>query len=325
MSTKKCNDCNEEKDLNCFYFRKNKNTYEGKCKECNARIVRERRQNNDDVKESVKKSQKKYYLKNKDRLNGQNRAYQEENKDRLSTLHKQYYQDNSERLKEMARENREHIKEKILAGQLEKPKINEKTCTKCSLTKDISNFTFRKTRNIYESVCKECNTMREREHRRLKKGEINARRKEIRKPLTNEQKIKRDLRFEIIRCIKDINFMDTYIELTDCDSDFLAKWFEYNFELDEQSGMSWDNYGSHWHIDHVTPCASFDMTDEDEQKKCFHWTNLSPVLKEYNLSKGSKIKPIDRIKQDIRIKKFLKKIEEDDILNKKYKMKYTLL
>lgn len=42
--------------------------------------------------------------------------------------------------------------------------------------------------------------------------------------------------------------------------------------------MTWDNYGfKGWHIDHKIPCLSFNLTDIDQQKKCFHYTNLQPL------------------------------------------------
>jgi hypothetical protein len=50
--------------------------------------------------------------------------------------------------------------------------------------------------------------------------------------------------------------------------------------------MAWNNYGPIWHIDHVRPCASFDLTDINQQKECFHWTNLQPLLALENLKKG---------------------------------------
>jgi len=52
-------------------------------------------------------------------------------------------------------------------------------------------------------------------------------------------------------------------------------------------GMSWDNYGK-WHIDHIRPCASFDLTDPEQQKQCFHYTNLQPLWAETNRSKNDK-------------------------------------
>jgi hypothetical protein len=45
--------------------------------------------------------------------------------------------------------------------------------------------------------------------------------------------------------------------LTGCDSMFLRGFIEARF----QTGMSWENYGK-WQIDHIIPCAEFDLTDE---------------------------------------------------------------
>lgn len=53
--------------------------------------------------------------------------------------------------------------------------------------------------------------------------------------------------------------------------------------------MSWDNYGMYgWHIDHIKPCSSFDLSNPAEQKICFHYTNLQPLWAKENLSKGKK-------------------------------------
>lgn len=55
-------------------------------------------------------------------------------------------------------------------------------------------------------------------------------------------------------------------------------------------GMSWANYGfDTWHIDHIRPCASFDLRDPEQQKKCFHYTNLQPLWAKDNLHKGSRL------------------------------------
>ena len=55
-------------------------------------------------------------------------------------------------------------------------------------------------------------------------------------------------------------------------------------------GMSWDNYGFYgWHVDHIRPLISFDLTKEEEQKKAFHYTNLQPLWAKENQQKRSKI------------------------------------
>jgi len=43
--------------------------------------------------------------------------------------------------------------------------------------------------------------------------------------------------------------------------------------------MNWENQGIVWELDHILPCASFNLLDEIEQKKCFHFTNLQPLFK----------------------------------------------
>lgn len=55
-------------------------------------------------------------------------------------------------------------------------------------------------------------------------------------------------------------------------------------------GMTWANYGFRgWHIDHIKPCASFDLTSESQQLACFHWSNMQPLWWRDNLSKGAKL------------------------------------
>jgi len=54
--------------------------------------------------------------------------------------------------------------------------------------------------------------------------------------------------------------------------------------------MTWDNYGYYgWHIDHIKPCASFDLVDEEEQRKCFNYRNLQPLWSGDNFAKNSKL------------------------------------
>jgi hypothetical protein len=58
-----------------------------------------------------------------------------------------------------------------------------------------------------------------------------------------------------------------------------------------QPGMSWENYGMYgWHIDHVKPCAVFDLSDPEQQRACFHWSNLQPLWAGDNIRKSDSVK-----------------------------------
>jgi hypothetical protein len=51
--------------------------------------------------------------------------------------------------------------------------------------------------------------------------------------------------------------------------------------------MSWENYGK-WHIDHIRPLTSFNLSDENQQLKAGHYTNLQPLWASENVRKGAK-------------------------------------
>ena len=65
---------------------------------------------------------------------------------------------------------------------------------------------------------------------------------------------------------------------------------EIKLHLEKQfkNGMTWKNHGK-WHIDHIKPCASFDLTCPQQQLRCFNYKNLQPLWAFQNMSKGAKI------------------------------------
>ncbi len=103
-------------------------------------------------------------------------------------------------------------------------------------------------------------------------------------------RLKRSCRVRIWDALKG-KYRKTHhsIEYVDCDVEFLKKWLEYNFE----DGMTFDNYGPYWHVDHVIPCAKFDLTDPNEIAHCFHWVNLKPMKGSENMSKHADIDNIE--------------------------------
>ena len=65
----------------------------------------------------------------------------------------------------------------------------------------------------------------------------------------------------------------------------LRDYIESQFE----NGMTWNNHGNVWHIDHVVPMALFDLENEEHLSFVLHWCNLQPLFCEENLKKSSKV------------------------------------
>lgn len=78
------------------------------------------------------------------------------------------------------------------------------------------------------------------------------------------------------------------LALIGCSRENLIKHLESQFK----NNMSWSNYGrGGWNVDHIIPCCSFDLSNPEEQKKCFHYTNLQPLWWIDNYRKGSRSTP----------------------------------
>ena len=69
------------------------------------------------------------------------------------------------------------------------------------------------------------------------------------------------------------------LEYLGCTADFFQKWM--TFQL--YDGMTLENYGEVWHVDHTKPIVSFDLTMEEEQRACFSWQNCRPLLAHKNI------------------------------------------
>jgi len=98
-------------------------------------------------------------------------------------------------------------------------------------------------------------------------------------------KIKNSLRGSLRKHLNGIRKTNSTLKYLGCSIDFFKGYIESKF----RNGMNWKNYGEIWHIDHIIPCRSFNLSNEDNIKKCFHYTNLQPLLVYENLSKQDKM------------------------------------
>lgn len=101
-------------------------------------------------------------------------------------------------------------------------------------------------------------------------------------------RIVNNLRGRIVKAMKrhGLTKSDSTMSLTGCDVNHLKQHLESKF----QNGMNWRNMGFWgWHIDHIVPCSAFDLTKEDDRKRCFHFQNLQPLWRNDNLSKSNRL------------------------------------
>ena len=151
-----------------------------------------------------------------------------------------------------------------------------KRCYICTEVKEESEFY--SSNNKLNSKCKKCHNL----HRSNKRKE------------TPVLKLMENLKRRIREMVVLYGFEKTNLssEMLGTDRYGLQQYFENRF----RDGMDWDNYGSHWVVDHMLPMSEIE-TYEDLVRLC-HYTNLQPLLKGENLSKGKSITTEGHIKKE---------------------------
>lgn len=173
-----------------------------------------------------------------------------------------------------------------------KSKINEKSRIK-SLTPEAKQKKKEYTAIYQKTESRKESSKRYRETHRdeIKQRAVNY--KDKARQITKERlktdinfKIKTILRTRVWAALNGNVKKSTLSEYLGCDILF----FRGHIESLWSENMSWENYGLWgWHIDHIIPCASFDLSKREEQLKCFHYTNLQPLWRIDNIRKGDRI------------------------------------
>lgn len=175
-----------------------------------------------------------------------------------------------------------------------------KVCFSCKKEKDVNDFgkckTFLDGRQVY---CLECTRKKENEWRTSHPEEIKAisKRKHQRNKTNVQAKIKNCLRQAVRRRIRQIRGDDdkagsgvedkagSGVEDLGCSLEFFQTYIESLW----QPGMTWANWSRWgWHVDHIQPVSSFDLTIREDLLMACHYTNLRPLWWNDNVSKGCK-------------------------------------
>lgn len=195
----------------------------------------------------------------------------------------------------------------------------KKICTKCKIEKDSSEFYSRKdAKDGLTSACKLCkpcldpllkkeydknhylknkekkdsqaidyyhkNKEKKSEYDKKNRSEVAKQRRERYKVDLN-YKLTCNLRSRLHVALKRNKKTSHTMDLLGCSIDELKLHIESQFN----NGMSWDKImNGEIHIDHIKPCASYDLSDLIQQRECFHYTNLQPLWAIDNFKKSKK-------------------------------------
>ena len=186
--------------------------------------------------------------------------------------------------------------------------MTKKKCGRCQVVLEYSKFAKNKARRDgLQSHCKMCRKNIGKQHYQKHKADYRDRGKQwikenpekwknYRRTWANN-KYKNNPSFRVLCSVKatmyDALFRQKALReegktgvYLGCTIEELKRHLEVKFK----PGMTWENHGE-WHVDHRRPCASFDLTKEEDIKMCFHYTNLQPLWSADNIRKRAKFDP----------------------------------
>lgn len=235
-------------------------------------------------KENKIKYDREYCQKNKEKIKIRKRIYNEHTKEHRKEYSKQYRQKNKEFLKRLKKEYEIKNRDKNRVKKRE-------SCKKFYLKHREKRIAYHKDyREKNKDYFKKFYIKNKEKYSLLRKN--NKERYNIKlmeRRLNFNVKIATYMRSRIRSALKSIkcNKRNSIKILVGCSVPELKTYLESKFK----EGMNWENYGK-WHIDHIIGCCNFDLTNIEEQKKCFHYSNLQPLWAIENLRKSKFIKKV---------------------------------
>jgi len=201
--------------------------------------------------------QREYYQANKTRINARNRVNYQLNKTHVLKRINAYYELNKKKVLEVKKNYRIKNKDKIKKYRYiyRADPVNKK---KASITS--AKYYQKNKRRIY---------LREKERRKNN-------------PIT---KLTYILRSRTSMAIRKQYKTGSSLKLLGCSPKKALQYIENQFTPE----MNWDNHGRYgWHIDHIKPVSSFNLSNLKQQKECFNYKNLQPLWWQENLQKSDK-------------------------------------
>lgn len=210
---------------------------------------------------------------NKDKINLKRRIYHTKNKEKENLRNKSYRVKHKEEIRLQRKSYRKANKDKIKSYQKDWAVANkERLCLKNKAYYEDNK----------ETLLLKCKVYRNRDSVKKQRNE----RLRLKRKNDIQYRLSFMLRKRLTTAIRNHQKSGSAVNDLGCSIPELKSYLESKF----QPGMTWDNHGQHgWHIDHIKPLASFDLTDRKQLLEACHYTNLQPLWCQDNLSKGDRV------------------------------------
>jgi hypothetical protein len=127
----------------------------------------------------------------------------------------------------------------------------------------------------YEKNKKEHNRKTKEYYKKNKKKILGQRLQWEKKKLKNDPcfKLTSRLRRRIRAAIKNNANRGSAIRNLGCSIEFFKDYIEKKFK----KGMTWDNWGTYWELDHIKELWEFDLTDKEQFLQAVNYKNMQPL------------------------------------------------
>ena len=174
-----------------------------------------------------------------------------------------------------------------------------KVCNKCGVGKELIHFYKRsEMKDGFRSECKQCYKIisiknykyekvpaekryvakydakeyyKKNKDKILEQGKINKRRYRENPTHKVQDNISRSIRKKIKNFHPDVSRIKEHLEN------------QFTNEL------TWDNYGTIWHVEHIVPQSLYDFSNKEDINRCWNERNLRPLKAIDNLRKNNKL------------------------------------
>lgn len=303
---KTCIRCLIEKEIENFgKLRSSKDGYRDACKNCrkneyynnHEKMLIEKRTDYQKHKTQRLLNCKEYYNKNREMIKNRIKNYYENNKNNPN-FHRNKYRDKVNKRRKFLKQKKKEINRDnyLDLNKGIRTKL-EKICENCNQNKLIFDFNFINcTTYIRRKICIICEKILVKERIKKQKQKAYIKLKSENPSAFISSRLNSRM-WEVIKRYNGVCYSKTLEEAIGCSNHFLINYLKSTMD----NTMTWEMFlAGKLHIDHIKPCCAFDLTDNEQLKKCFNYKNLRLLHKHDNLSKAHQDK-----KQSIYKKKII--------------------